>query len=761
MHIRNPLTWLTSRAVGKLGRWVTVGLWVAVLTALTIVAPKLADYYNNAATSSIGNQESVRAAALLKQEFPSQNGLPAIIVVNDPNGLNASDQQTVAQISCWLLSDAQRVADHCPTVTGPARPDHLGPVVSTFTLPFASSGLVSADGTTTTIVVALQVPDSDAITTGTIITAIRAFIAQQGLHAATVQINVTGPAGIINDLVDVFKSTDLPLLLTIVGLVLVLLLVIYRSPLLAFLPLVGVGLALQIVNPILGVAAKAALFPISQQATSIMQVLLFGAGTDYVIFIVARYREELQSTPDHILALRTTMQSVGEAITSSAGTVILGLLALSLAVLGLYSSLGYVLAIAVAVMLLAGLTLIPALLSILGRAAFWPFIPKQQTTAAAAPTVAPKPPRGFWPAIARFVARRPIIAVVASIVLLGVLALGNLGVPDVYNSLTDLRKPTDATRGYQVLAQHFEPGTLAPFTVVLHFTDGTNAYQHLAAIDQIDQAVAGVTNVASVSGPTRIDGQTLIQPDLAALQTAFAQLPPAEIQAVRAGTAQAPTGVTGSGPLPPIALYAETVQYVANDNATVKLQVTLKIDPYSVPALDEMAAVRTAAKNAVAQSGLNANATQILLAGVTPQLADTRAVSDHDKLVVVPLVLGLVAIVLALLLRSLVAPLYLLFAVTLNYFAAIGASAFLFTKIQGDEGMSYATPLYTFIFLVALGADYTIFLMSRGARRGRAARVARRRAGGAQPHGGRHHLRWLDPRWHLSGADHPATAHAL
>ncbi|HEX5441839.1 MAG TPA: MMPL family transporter, partial [Ktedonobacterales bacterium] len=239
-------------------------------------------------------------------------------------------------------------------------------------------------------------------------------------------------------------------------------------------------------------------------------------------------------------------------------------------------------------------------------------------------------------------------------------------------------------------------------------------------LDAIDQAVARTSNIAQVIGPTRPDGKA---PALApaALQTAFAQLPDSLKAAIRSGQSSGqaggqngqPGGQNGGPNAQIIGLYAATTPYISADGSTALLQVTLKSDPYGVPAIDTMQPVRDAARQAAVQNGLGADVATVRLAGVTPQLADTRAVSDADKMVVVPVVLVLVAIILGLLLRSLIAPLYLIAAVTLNFLAALGASAFLFTRIQGDEGMSYAIPVYTFIFLVALGADYTIFLMSR------------------------------------------------
>ncbi len=715
MQHRNPLTWLTDRSTGKVGRWVVIGLWLVTAGLLSGIAPKLANYYNDKATSSIGNPESVRASAIVAQAFPNQQGLPAIIVVSNPNGLTAADQQAATKIACWLLTDAQRAANAaCTGLTFPsARPVDAGPVVSLVNIPQAKGQLVSTDGTTQTIIVALNLPQSDSSAIQKDIAAIRTYT--DTLASPSLAVKVTGPGGILADLVNIFVGADVKLLLTTVLLVLVLLAVIYRSPLLALLPIISVGWVLTIVNAILGFAAKAQLFPIGQQPTSIMQVLLFGAGTDYTIFIVARLREELRHEPDRQVALQTTMRGVGEAITSSAGTVILGLLTLVLAVLGLYSSLGLVLAIAVAVMLLAGLTLVPAILSVLGNAAFWPFIPRLQTTAERA-TEAVTPERGFWGRIARFVVRRPVWSVAGSLIFLGVLALGNLGVRPDFNSLTDLRNPTPSTDGYKLLAKHFAPGTLAPFSVVIHWKNGGDAYGQLVALDRITQAVAAQPTVAGVTGPTRPDGNApTIDP--ATLQQDFARLPQALKDAIRSGQG-VPSGGTGGAPggtVDPavVGLYAATVSSIANDSHTAVLSVTLRLDPYSAAALDAMTPIRAAARTAATDAGLSADVASVQLSGVTPQLADTRAASTRDTRLIVPLVLLLVAIVLGLLLRSVVAPLYLLAAVTLNYFAALGISSLLFTRIQGEEGVSYATPLYTFIFLVALGADYTIFLMSR------------------------------------------------
>ena len=710
---------LAAAVTGRWGRWLTLLLWIVAAGLLSVVAPPVADY-DDAGGFGIGDQESVRAAQLVTASFPSARGVPAIIVVHNPGGLATADEAAAKQISDWLV--------------GGSAPAGIEAVISPYTVPQARGQLVSADGTTLEIVASLSAAtggDSQATT----VNALRAYTDGFDNQAGR-QVKVTGPAGIITDAAAIFGETDLTLLLTTVGLVLVLLLAIYRSPVLALAPLVAVGVATAVVTPLLGYAAKAGLFPVSQQAASILTILLFGAGTDYTIFLAARYREELERERDRVAALRRTMVGVGEAITSSAGTVIVALLTLLLTTLTLYRGLGPTLALGIAVMLVVGLTFVPALLAILGRAAFWPLTPTLRDPDTDRPEAAAG--RGFWGRVAAVVARRPGLAVAVSTGLLGALALGNIGTPAVFNFLTGFRTPTPAAEGYRILAAHYPPGTLAPSDVVLRLPPGTDAWSQLAAIDRIGTALAAVPNVVTVVGPTRPTGEAPAL-DPAALQAAIAALPPEVTTALRSGQGGPPAGAApggGAAGLDPrvLAAYAAGRQYVAPDGAVVRFGVTLGSDPYGVPALDTVAPLREAAR-AATQAALGDGAT-VLLGGVTATQADTRAVSDRDTAIVVPTVLALTAIILGLLLRSVVAAVYLLGAVTLNYVAALGAASFIFHRIQGDEGIAYAIPLYSFIFLVALGADYTIFLMSRvreevgrsGTRRG--TQEAVRRTGG-------------------------------
>ena len=695
---RGLLTRLTDFSASKRGRWVVLVAWLILAGLLTALAPRLASLYDNSTSSSIGDQESVRAAELLNREFPTQRGVPAILIFHNPSGLSEDDYAAAEEASGWLTSEAA--------------PEKVGSVLSIYTVPQARPQLISEDGKTMTLVAVLEGSTGDIDFRETV-SEIREYTDRFDEEVGPLQVKVTGPAGVIADAVLIFESADITLLLATVALVLVLLIIIYRSPILALVPIFVVGWALMVVNGILALAAQWGLFPISQQASSIMTVLLFGAGTDYVIFASSRYREELEREKDHVVALQRAMRGVGEAIASSAGTVIVALLVLLLTTLGLYNSLAWVLAIAVLVMLAAGVTMVPAMLSVVGRVAFWPFVPKLRPAASdEVEDVAPV--RGFWGRTAAWVTRHPVTAFVASVIFLSVLALGNLGTTQVYNFLTGFRKPTPSLEGYNLLASSFDEGTLAPFNLMIDLK-GVDAYTQLVALDRVAEAVAGVPNVARVNGPTRPDGNPPVI-DPAVLQEGIAQIPPFIKEGIRSGQ-ERPTGTGGTSQGEPdeslariIGLYAASVQYISQNSSTVRLQVIPASDPYGVPAIDTIPRVREAARDALQAGGLNA---AVGLTGVTPQLADTRAVSDRDVLIVVPLVLVLTAIILGILLKSLIAPLYLLAAVTLNFFAALGVSTFFFMRVEGDEGLAYAVPLYSFIFLVALGVDYTIFLMTR------------------------------------------------
>jgi putative drug exporter of the RND superfamily len=642
------LTDLVARS-RRTAMWTVVG-WLVVVAVLPPLAPTRAEVENNRGQNDPpAAAESMRAAELSRQAFPDQQGLPAVIVLRNPAGLARTD-----------LAEARRISD---TLNGPGKPPRVLGVVSLTTRPQARQALVSRDGTTTTILVPIAGEPTDDAFTATV-DRIREIA---GTGRGGLEVSVTGPAGIVRDTLRVMTSADVALLVVTLGLVLVLLLVIYRSPVLALIPLLAVGVALGCTEAIGALLADAGLISVNAPAASIVTVLLFGVGTDYCLFVVARYREELATAPSTYAAMGTAMRRVGKPLLSSAATVTLGLLTLLLTTLPALRGFGPYLALAVVVMLACGLTLVPALIVLLGRAALWP---QRLTTTQPAQT-----DHSLWDRAAGVVLRRPLATLASATLLLAALATGMAGYGENHNPITSFRTATESHRGQQLLQAAFPPGELAPTSVVIDGA-GADLTAHPDApdaIEQVTRAIAAVPGVLTVTGPTRPGGAPNADP-------------------------QAQMRAAGR-------------QNVAPDGSTARLSVVYADDPYATPALERTEQVRSVARTVLAGTSLRSGT--ILVGGESASKLDIAASTRRDLLVVVPVTLLAIGLVLGLLLRSVGAPLYLIATIVASFFATLGLTVLVVVGLLGDEGLSPLVAVYVFVFLVALGVDYNILLMSR------------------------------------------------
>lgn len=453
-----------------------VALWIVLAGVLPRLTPSVDEVTEpGSANAPVAGAESAAARDLLLEKFPDQQGIPALIVIRNPNGLQAADDAEVARISQAL--------------TGPEAPEGVTTVLSTVTVPQMRDSLVSPDGTTTMILVPIRgIAGTDERFSQTV----REIRAIAGTGEGDREIRVTGPAGIVTDTVEVFRNADLVLLAMTIALVLVLLLLIYRSPVLALIPLLGVGIAMQVTNAVGAALAEADVIRIDSSSTSIMTVLLFGAGTDYALFILMRFREELATTDDRYAGMRAAIRKVGEPIVSSGCTVVLALLTLLLATVPATREFGPFLALGVAMILLVTLTFVPASVVLLGRVAFWPM--RQ---------VARDPgERSFWGRVAHLVLGRPVAVAVASLAVLGALALGVLGYTPNANLISDFRADSDSLRGQRLLASAFPAGQLAPTTVLVRSDTAAQDAATVAA------ALRGMDGISQVSPPIpSADGQ--------------------------------------------------------------------------------------------------------------------------------------------------------------------------------------------------------------------------------------------------------------
>lgn len=469
--------------------------------------------------------------------------------------------------------------------------------------------------------------------------------------------------------------------------VIVLLLIVFRSPIAAVVTLLPSGVALLISMRLIGGLGAAGLL-ISSITQILLIVLLIGAGTDYGLFLVFRVREELREGRDPHEAVRRALVRVGESITASAGTVILALLTLLLASFGLYHDLGVPLAVGVAVMLLIGLTLLPALLAILGRRAFWP-----------AKVRAGDQREGAWGRVASRLVRSPRATLAIGVVVFLALAAGALGYKaGGFGGATSAPRGSDAAAGNAALARYFPHSSANPANLVLAYR--RSVYADPGAITSAQAALVASHAFVTLQGPLDANGTALSPAQFAALHSRLG--PPQRLPLAE------PPGL----PVPraEYEAYRAATNFVSANGRVIQFEASLRAGPQSsTAAMNATPRIRRVLASAARASGADASG----VAGQAAAVYDINRTANHDLVVVVPVAIVAIGLLLALVLRSLVAPLYLILSVGLSYLAALGVATIVFIDLTGDSGISFILPFLMFIFLLALGEDYNILVMTR------------------------------------------------
>jgi putative drug exporter of the RND superfamily len=463
------------------------------------------------------------------------------------------------------------------------------------------------------------------------------------LRADDVRVEVTGAAGYGADAIDVFGDINGTLLLAAGGLVLVLLVLIYRSPIFWAIPFFTVLFA-EVSSRGVGYLLAEAGVTINGQTGGILPVLVFGAGTDYALLLVSRYREELRRHDDKHEAMRIALRNAGPAILASGLTVMAALLVLLLADVNSTAGIGPIGAMGVGIAMLFMLTMLPAALTMFGRRAFWPFIPYGPSGAGAHGAIAGRLARfshqtdethGTWRRVGERVARRPRAVAGATVVVLLVMCAGFVQLDTGLTSGNSFRGEVEAVKGNELVAAHFPAGANVPSTVIVPRAD---------RVEAVTAALEGDPAVAAVGRPE-----------------------------------EGPPGT--------------------------QLSLQLNADPYSTEAFDQIPRLREVAKRAGGQD--------VLIGGPTAESYDYRTSAARDNRVVIPVALVVVFLILALLLRALYAPAILVATNILSFGAALGLGIFFFENVFQYPGEDPSLPVLTFVFLVALGIDYNIFLMAR------------------------------------------------
>jgi putative drug exporter of the RND superfamily len=585
---------------GRRAKWLILVFWLVLVVVAGPLSGKLMGAEKNDASAWLPANAQSTQVLNLRSQVVSPNVFAAVVVYDRPSGLTAADRAKVT-------ADAASFA----RVPGAVHGQVAGPVFS-------------ADGKAAETIVPVNLGSTGWSAAGPAADSLRAT-AESGANGLTA--HITGPLGSAADSNAAFKGIDGTLLYSALAVVIVLLLLTYRSPVLWLLPVISVGVALVTSQALIYLLAVHAGLTVNAQTAGILDVLVFGAGTDYALLLTARYREELRRHEDRHKAMAVALRRAGPAIVASGGTVIISLLTLALAELNSTKSMGPVLAIGVAVALLAMMTLLPALLVITGRWVFWPARP---AFGSAEPTT-----RGLWARIGNGIAVRPRTVWIGTVVVLGAMAAGAAGLQA--HGLTNaqsFRGHPDSVAGATVLDQHFPGGAGQPVQV---FGNPSSGPQLAAAL----HSVSGLTDVTK---PVNLAGHTY-------------------------------------------------------------LEATLTSAPDSQAAYDTIGKARAAT---AAVPGADA-----LVGGNTAVNLDVQQAAAHDRTLIIPIILVVVFFILMLLLRALVAPIMLIATVVLSFGAALGVSALFFNNVFNFGGADTTFPLFVFVFLVALGIDYNIFLMTR------------------------------------------------
>ncbi|MEK4502098.1 MMPL family transporter [Bacillus sp. FSL R12-0069] len=609
---------ITDKVSTKKGAWVTIILWVVIMISIS-AGPKLGDYKVTNFQPLPDEAQSIITQNKLDEYFPNDQGTPGIYVFHNPDGeLVIKDVITIIdEINKANIEGIETILD------------------ITALPPQALTAFLSADKTTMIIPMNLEsgLGNADYADINDKTTKVGTRVAE-GL---TTDFYITGPAGIAGDTTKLFESADLKLLFATIGIILFLLIAIYRSPLLAIIPLFATVIVYQVVNQTVALLGALGL-EINNSTTSIMSILLFAAVIDYSLFVFSRYREELNHYEDKYEAMRVAMRATAKPVLFAGGTVFAAMIILFFADFRDYQNFAPIFGTAMLIIMIASVTLVPALFALFGRKAFWPKVPKYGETT--------EVKHSIWGPIAKFVVRKPGLVGGSVLLFLIITAANVFNLNYEFNSVKNFPEDLPSRVAFEIVEEKFNKGDLAQTTVL-------------------------------------VTGNQLTQEQLQEVATYISE--DDEISSARS------SGLTEDG------------QYG-------KIIVSLKENPYSTEAIAFLKEFRTENKTfRLSDEG----EVKLSYAGTTAKLVDEQQTNDGDIIKIVVLETLLILVLLLLLTRSLKMPIYMIATILISFVAALGLGIFLVDILFGYDALSTRAPVYAFIFLVALGIDYNIILVSR------------------------------------------------
>jgi RND superfamily putative drug exporter len=666
--------------------WLAVGLWLGVAVVLSLVAPKLADVGTTDPERFLPRDvPSARAQRVLERGWPDEALQEAGIIVLERDGkLSSADLAYLSRFEVWMRTQVPEVRS----------------VQSVGSDPRLAAFLRSSDGGAVLSIVSFATPPFST-PTNKAVDRIAAEL-DRAPPPDGARIFITGAAAIAADQAEAIHSSFGRTAIVTLVLILLILLYVYRSPVAALIPLFTIGVAFVIARGIVGLIADAGL-EISSQVETFMVVMVFGAGTDYVLFLLSRYREERRRGGDD--ALPRTVRLVGEVVIASGATVVLAFLVQLTARFGIYRSMGPAIGIAVAVTVGAAISLTPAVAALLGRATFWPAHPENE---------APDTGDPRWRRIAEAVTRRPAVVLGAGVLLLAIPSVFAVQLRTTFNILEELPEGSRSREGFAALSKHYPAGRLSPVFLVVRREQGLSDTASFDLMRRINQRVGALEGVAEARSAPLPAGKPITLDLLGEVGSLGidADATPTDRQAL---DKIASLVSTSQGLVITPALLREVPAlkqmlgfFFSKDGTLARIVVSLDADPFSTGAIARLKTIEDAARIEAKGSGV-----EILAAGPTAFYGDMRRIGTEDFRVMILQVALIVLLVLGLLLRSVVAPFYLLATVLLSFAATMGATVLVFQVLGASDGISLWVPPFLFVMLVALGADYNIFLMGR------------------------------------------------
>lgn len=614
--LRERMRKISEKVATRRGSWLTLGIWFVFAVLLTMFAPSSKDYsVNNVSKLYPDTSPSVIATEKMNEYFSEDEGIPAIFVFE-------ADEELVEQVQD---ATEQLEAEEIPYVKN-IIPLHALPIEVTKT--FVSKDekslflpvLFEKDITSKEINEGLEVIE-DALSSNKALT-----------------YHVTGPAGIAVDATDLFKRADLVLLFATVGIILILLIFTYRSPFLAFIPLIVAVFVYMVVDRLLGLIGSSGV-ELASQSLSIMMILLFALVIDYSLFIFSRFREELKKIDDKYLAMQRAVTEIGVPIFYSSSTVLIAMLILFFANFGDYKNFAPIFSVAVFVIMLSALTLLPALFTLVGRNAFWPKIPRVGDQPVATSSI--------WRKVADLVTKKPVISSLAIILFLIIASTQVFQIQYEYNTMKSFPKDMPSRVGYEVLEEKFSKGALAPTTVILEAKDSVSEESQLQLKEEFES-------------------HTLVE------------------------TAR--------------------VTNQAEKDRVIQYDLTFAEDPYDVKTIDALESLMEDKDELLVAASIDGS---LYFSGETAASVDNRNVNNRDLIVIVILETIFIFAMLLFLTRSFSISSLMMGTILASFVAALGLGVYLSGFIFDVHSISNRVPVYAFVFLVALGIDYNIFLVSR------------------------------------------------